>query len=329
MKKNVPKILFISWAPYCSRSDNIARELGGKSHMVYYESLGSNYLTVLLKYLLQTISSFILLLRERPDVVFVMSPPIIACFPALIYCKLSGKQYGIDSHTGAFLNPRWKRTMFLHKFFSKHAVTTIVTNTHLENILKEWSVPSFLMQDVRIKQNNIDVPKFSERFNITLVNSFATDEPLDRFIEAVSEIKEAHFHITGKITNKTKHLLNGLPSNITFTDFLSDEKFFGLLKTSDIVVALTTKDHTMQRGAYEAVYMGTPVITSNWNILKENFNKGAIFVDNSVDGIKSGIYTAFEQIERLQKEVSQLKAEKMKIWEEKKVELLNTITIDH
>ncbi|NOY60551.1 MAG: glycosyltransferase family 4 protein [Calditrichaeota bacterium] len=325
MQKNVPEILFISWAPYCSRSDNIARELGGKSYMVYYEFLGSNYFTILLKYLAQTIASLVILLRDRPDVVFVMSPPIIACVPALIYCKLFGKQYGIDSHTGAFLNPRWKKTMFLHKFFSKHAVTTIVTNTHLENILKEWSVPSFLMQDVKVKKDNIDIPTFSANFNITLVNSFATDEPLDNFLEAVSNIKEAHFHITGKITSKNRHLLNSVPSNITFTDFLSDEKYFGLLKTSDIVIALTTKDHTMQRGAYEAVYMGTPVITSNWGVLKENFYKGAIFVDNSVDGIKSGIYMAFEEIEKLKKEVSQLKEEKMKMWEEKKVELLNTI----
>ena len=28
-------LVFISWASNCSRSDNIARELGGKSYMVY------------------------------------------------------------------------------------------------------------------------------------------------------------------------------------------------------------------------------------------------------------------------------------------------------
>ena len=30
-------LTFISWASNCSRSDNIARELGGKSYMVYHE----------------------------------------------------------------------------------------------------------------------------------------------------------------------------------------------------------------------------------------------------------------------------------------------------
>ena len=39
-------VLYISWAPHCSRSDNTARELGGESRMVYADWLGSNPLTV-------------------------------------------------------------------------------------------------------------------------------------------------------------------------------------------------------------------------------------------------------------------------------------------
>ncbi len=46
------RVVFISWAPYCSRSDNIARELGGVSYMVYFPFFGSTYWTILFKYLL-------------------------------------------------------------------------------------------------------------------------------------------------------------------------------------------------------------------------------------------------------------------------------------
>ena len=32
----------------------------------------------------------------------------------------------------------------------------------------------------------------------------------------------------------------------------------------DGILALTTHDHTMQRGACEAVSLGVPIITSDW-----------------------------------------------------------------
>lgn len=117
------KIVFISWAPYCSRSDNIARELGGKSHMVYFESLGSNYYTIALKYLLQAIKTMILLLREKPGTVFVMSPSVFASIPVFVYCQFFGSKYIIDAHTGAMKNPMWRRVAFLQKFFAeKHCL---------------------------------------------------------------------------------------------------------------------------------------------------------------------------------------------------------------
>ena len=40
-------------------------------------------------------------------------------------------------------------------------------------------------------------------------------------------------------------------------------------------MALTTEDHTMLRGAYEAIYQGTPIIVSNSALLRVAFNEGA------------------------------------------------------
>jgi glycosyltransferase involved in cell wall biosynthesis len=324
--RNQPKIVFISWQPYCSRSDAIAKEFNGKSYMVYYEFLGSNYFTIWIKYILQIIKSLFILLRENPDIIFVMSPPIFACIPVWIYSKIIAESdYIIDAHSGSLLNPMWKNVMFLHKIFSKHAIVTIVTNDYLSRIIKQWPANSFIVRDIPIKTNKIKINKLQGEFNITLVNTFASDEPLDNFIKAVSEIKEARFHITGKLTKKCTRFLNNATPNITFTDFLPENDYFGLLKASNIVIALTTKDHIMQRGAYEAIYMGKPVITSDWKILKENFYKGAIFVDNTVEGIRSGIYTALEKIDMLQKDAAQLRNEKLKLWEIKKNELLHII----
>ena len=92
------KIIFISWAPYCSRSDNMAREFNGKSYMVYSGFFGSNYYTILFKYIFQTIKTLLILFKDRPDIIFVMSPPVFANIPIYIYTRLFNKKFIIDGN---------------------------------------------------------------------------------------------------------------------------------------------------------------------------------------------------------------------------------------
>src|SRR2546422_5454555 len=96
--------VFVSWAPFCSRSDNIARELGGTSLMIYHNFWGSNYLTIALKYTSQTITTLWLLFRARPACVFVMSPPPVASFAVWLYARLCGIPFIIDAHSSPFVD---------------------------------------------------------------------------------------------------------------------------------------------------------------------------------------------------------------------------------
>src|SRR5687767_1943898 len=98
------RLVFISWAPYCSRSDNIARELGGVSYMVYFPFFGSTYWTILLKYFCQAVQTLFLLFGDRPRYVVCMSPPVPALLPVWLYCSLfPGRGYIIDYHAAAFV----------------------------------------------------------------------------------------------------------------------------------------------------------------------------------------------------------------------------------
>ena len=58
---------------------------------------------------------------------------------------------------------------------------------------------------------------------------------------------------------------------------------------ADVVMTLTTRDHTMLRGAYEAIYQGTPVIVSDWGLLARRSRKGPLHVDNTPTGIAGAI----------------------------------------
>ena len=79
------------------------------------------------------------------------------------------------------------------------------------------------------------------------------------------------------------------PANVTLTGFLPDTAYAGLLTSADAVMTLTTRDHTMLRAAYEAIYQGTPVIVSDWPLLRSAFDEGAVHVANTSSAIAEGI----------------------------------------
>jgi hypothetical protein len=70
----------------------------------------------------------------------------------------------------------------------------------------------------------------------------------------------------------------------------------------------------MQSGAYEAIYLGRPVITSDFAILRQAFDKGSVFVGNSPDEVASGITRMRSDLQRYQREAQALRLEKLAQW---------------
>lgn len=322
---NNHKILFISWAENCSRSDNLARLLGGSSRMVYAGYLGSNYFTVALKYLVQMWMTWKLLWRERPRVVLVMVPPIFICVPAYLYCRLTGAGYLTDTHTAAFTMARWRPLLFLNAWFYRRALTNIVTNEHLASQVEKWRAPFVVIGDLPVQFPHVGEFPLNGRFTVTVVCSYNPDEPLDNIWEAARQLPEVDFYVTGKLKDAPARLLNSKPENMRFTDFLPLDQYAGLIKGCHAVMVLTTRDHTMQRGAYEALALGTPIITSDWPLLRQTFGKAALFVDNSPAGIVASVKRLQAAWPEYQAAVQQQREERLQIWRAREAQLRATI----
>ena len=144
------RVTYISWAESCSRSDHTARELGGRSHMVYLPHYGSKASTIVFKYLGQWRRTSQILRAERPDTVFVMTPPVFAALPAFWYAWRHRKQVVLDAHTAAFLLPRWKYLQWLQRLLCRRAVTTLVSNTHLGDVVRAAGGHATLVPDVPV-----------------------------------------------------------------------------------------------------------------------------------------------------------------------------------
>lgn len=318
-------VVFVSWAPFCSRSDSIAARLGGKSFMVYASSYGSHYLTVPFKYLTQTIRTLRLLFSEQPAAVFVMTPPVTACFPVWLYSRITGAPFVIDAHTGAFVDPRWKRVLFLHKWFSRAAHTTAVTNEYMRDIVESWGASATIVRDVPVVFAEPHPTQFDRRPNMTLVCTFTPDEPISLFFDAASRLPDIGFHVTGDHRRAAPGVLAQKPANVTMTGFLTAAQYVGQLLASDAVICLTTRDHTMQRGAYEAMYLGRPVITSNFDLLRKHFYKGCVHVDGNVESLVAGIVRMRSDFDRYQSEIAELRAERLEDWNRVEAKLRHLI----
>jgi glycosyltransferase involved in cell wall biosynthesis len=319
------RLLFISWAANCSRSDNLAHLLGGDSKMIYAESLGSHYVSVWLKYLLQMWMTWRLLLRERPQVVLVMVPPVFICVPVYFYCLLFRAGYLTDTHTAAFTMSRWKPLLFLNAWFYRRALANIVTNEHLATQVMAWKAPAIVIGDLPVQFKEIADFPLNGHFTIAVICSYNPDEPLDNIWQAARDLPDIQFYVTGKRKDVPPRYVSDKPGNLSFTDFLPYEKYAGLIKACHGVMVLTTRDHTMQRGAYEALALGTPIITSDWPLLRATFGKAALFVDNSPQSIVAGVRKLQAGWPDYKAAVHAQRQERLAIWHEKETALRTAI----
>jgi hypothetical protein len=95
------------------------------------------------------------------------------------------------------------------------------------------------------------------------------DEPLDALLTAADACQTPRF--TSPAVARAPVSSDGKFRPSSITGFLSQSSYNALLAASDVVVCLTTHDNIMQNGACEALFVETPIVTSDWPILRDYF----------------------------------------------------------
>lgn len=314
------RVTFIAWERYNRRSDLLARHLGATMHNVHYGQRGK-LLQAPVRYVVQGLRTWRVLHQERPEVIFVQNPPIFLALVAFLYTQRYSARYVIDSHTSAFIAPKWRWTLRLHRMLSRSALTTIVTNNHLREVVNSWGCHAFVLGFTPGDYPTGEPFPFSGQFNAVVVSSFEWDEPLDVVFEAASYLPEVSFYMTGDYTRSAPSLLAKKPDNCQLTGYIPYDQYVGLLRGADVVVDLVTQDHTLLLGAFEAVSLGTPLIISAWPVLRDYFPIGAVHVSNTVEGVYEGVRRAQREHATLQQEILLLQEQLHVQWEYKFMEL--------
>ena len=318
-------ILFLVWARQSIRAHNISKALGARLYLLS---------TSPVKHPVLFVKTIRILLKERPTVIICQSPPISCAFVAIAYSYffsiMSKPKIVIDTHSGAITRP-WSRRVT--EFIMKHVTTNIVTNYELQDyILQNYGVKSIVLEDPipdiadkrsLMKRHGRKIQGNGTR--VAVISSFEKDEPLEAVFDAASELSEVRFYVTGDKSKVNNNLINRKPGNIILTGLLSYDEYISLIQQVDIIIDLTTDDGTMVAGAYEAVALEQPLITSNWNPLRRYFNKGTIHVDNSPEDIIQAIRQAQDEKEELRGQMRQLKVEKINDYRRKIYEFKNLL----
>jgi len=284
-----------------------------------------------IKVVICSLKTIRLLLLHRPKKLFIQNPSILlnllACWlkPIFKYKLIVDRHSNFKLYTeqsGSFTSQLFHK---ISQYTVKNSDLIIVTNDFLKELVEDWGGESIVLQDAlptlplkddrayKLKKGNI---------NIVFVCTYADDEPLDEVKEACKANPSVNFYITGKPKN-TKQA--EWPNNVILTGFLQESEYQSLLNDSDIILVLTTIENLLLCGAYEAVSLKKPLITSNTKALVDYFYKGCVYCDNSAQGISDAIVEAIECKSQLEVAMLDYGIEIQELWNKKLENLLNVL----
>ena len=271
---------------------------------------------------------------EKPDIIFVQNPSMILATIACLHRIFTSIPVVVDRHTTFLLSQKYQKKPWLrykpsmiifrlmHRFTIKFASLTIVTNDFLANIVEKSGGRAFVLPDKLPQLPEVVNLELAGKKNILFITSFGNDEPIMEVVDAVDRLacRDVCMYITGKFEKFDLNLPERVSENIKLTGFVLDKYFIALLKAVDLVIVLTTSDHCMLCGCYEAVAAQKPLITSDKDVMVNYFD-GAVFADNSSKDIANKINCVLGDLSFYKKKMVILNAKLNKIWGNMSVEL--------
>jgi glycosyltransferase involved in cell wall biosynthesis len=307
--------IFITWLPYSQRSQTLAESFGAQPIYLGYLAGKGNLLKIALRYFLMTLHTVFISLKRRPRLIFVMNQPVFLPLTVFLLSFVVRCQYVIDSHSGLFNKPRWSWSLPLMKYAYRRSLFSIVTNPKHADLVASWGARVEILGALLLGEEPVKVFARPSRPCLVVIGTFAEDEPIAEMLEACRQLPEVQFYVTGALKNAPQNVIEEAPGNVSFTDFQPRPAYVGLVQAMDGAIILVKNDNVMQRGAYEATSWGIPIITSDWPILRESFNRGALFVDNTPPTIVKAIRELLARLEQFKLEVQDLLGERRRQWE--------------
>jgi hypothetical protein len=315
-KQSKIKALFLVWgAPHGSqRSELIAKSLGMDLKHIYIIARQGRFVAAF-KYVYQFFATLVFLVGKRYRLIIIQDPPIFAALPVYLYSLVTSTWFVIDAHTPPLLSPIWAWTLPLHRFLSRRAITTVVTNDYLKKLVEMWNANSFVLEDPPIDIQVLDLPALvPDALNVVMVSSASPDEPVQEVLQAARGLPSVHFHITGDYARLRPRVLENVRDG-----------FFPLLAAADVIMDLCVEEYQFLSGANEALWLGKPLITSTGPVLEQYFCQGTIHINSTPEEIQQAVKDIRDHLAEFQTEMQALQDIRRPEWWSKADNLVQLI----
>jgi glycosyltransferase involved in cell wall biosynthesis len=289
----VKTAVWITWENQI-RNKSLSSRLGAELYVL------SNNRTRLVRYVVCAAKSFLLIWRRRPSLVFAQNPSIVLAYLLILLRCVFRYTLVSDAHYAGVVAPDGNR--FFQKaldFYNRHADFVIVTNDEHGKRVEAIGGNALVCEDPLPDIGRYTKADGEMVKKVFFICSFDVDEPYAETFQAAEALHEEGytFWVSG---NFKKVGIDPVEwPSIHFLGYVPESVFYSHMAESQVVVDLTTQENCLVCGAYEAMVLGRPLVTSNTLALRKYFSGGAIFVDHDPGCIADGVRLAYEQRETL------------------------------
>lgn len=292
-----PTVTVISWISDNARSRGVASLLEGDAEFMPWSRPGGSLAIKATDWIRSAVATArIVFGLPRGSLAVVMSPPVFAPLVAWACARLRGVRVAIDAHSGAFNDDRWRWSFGMMAWLARRCDALIVTNTELIEGVNVGRTPVVVLHDP-LNEAVVDLTPVPEPTlpRVLFPASGAPDEPLDALAQVAARLKgEFEVVVTG---GRVPGAL--VEAGVTATGFLPRAEYLAWLRSADVVLALTTREATMQRAAYEAAEAGKPLVCSDTAVLRHTFGPMSEMAANDARSLEEAVRRAVLDRERL------------------------------
>jgi glycosyltransferase involved in cell wall biosynthesis len=280
-------LTFVAWGAVAGRSAELAADLEGRSLCLFPP--GRRRPPVLVRWILSAAATAAHVWRRRPEVVVVTNPPLVAGLVAWAVGRSVGARVALDSHPGGFGAQGDRvatRLQPLHRWLARRVDVSIVAAPVWQDRILSWGGQAMVVHEAPGDWQFTAVARH-RRLRVLYVGRFAPDEPWEAVLEAARATPEYDVHLTGD----PRHCgadRRQVPDNVRFLGYLDPVRYRHAVVEADVVVCLTTEPGSVMRAACEAVWVGRPIVVSDWPISRELF-PFAVHVANGGEELAIGL----------------------------------------
>jgi glycosyltransferase involved in cell wall biosynthesis len=256
--------------------------------------------------------------QRRPSILFIQCPSVVLGLWAAILKQVFGFVLVADLHNEAVQPYEVTSPIYeaLYRLIHRAADVCLVSNASLQRTVEGAGARAFVLPDKVPDLAPTAAPRAARsRRQAVFVCSYAKDEPYREVMEAARVLgSEVTIHITGD-HRRVQHLPAESPVHLT--GFLPEADYVALLSTADVIIDLTFIDDCLVCGAYEAVALGKPLVTSDTAALRDYFRMGTVYTKHDPQSLAAAITYALAHRERLAAEMDTLRRELARDWKQR------------